>query len=172
MFEQWKEIKLDPRYEVSNLGRFRKKNPKNGYRYLKPYRNGNKFVIKINNKECTCSRLVANVFIKPLEDKDCVYHKNKLEFDNYYKNLKIMTRSELNSKVGHLSKSKNVVLVENGEIKKWYRSARAAAQKLHINRQSVCDYCNGKVKKKMFNLMWEDDYFDTVFEKFSWEKRR
>ena len=34
------------------------------------------------------------------------------------------------------------------------------------------DYCNNKVKKPMFNLMWEDDYFDMVFEPFVWEKKR
>lgn len=161
MYELWKQIQYDPRYEVSNFGRFRKRNKK-GYRYLKPFRKGNKFVIKIVNKEYTCSRLVAAAFIKHLEEGECVYHKNGLEFDNFYRNLKILPRKGLNSKVGYLSKAKSVVLVENGEIKKWYRSARAAAIKLHINRQSVCDYCNKKVKNKIFNLMWEDDYFEKI----------
>lgn len=162
MYETWKQIQFDPRYEVSNFGRFRKKNKVNGYRYLKPFRKGNKFVIKIVNKEYTCSRLVAAAFIKTLEEGECVYHKNGLEFDNFYRNLKILPRKELNSKVGYLSKAKSVVLVENREIKKWYRSARAAAIKLHINRQSVCDYCNGKIKNKIFNLIWEDDYFEEL----------
>lgn len=159
MYEEWRIIfKDDPRYEVSNFGRFRKK-LKKGYRYLKPYKKRNKYVIKIKNKEYTCSRLVANTFIKSLGLGDCVYHKNGLEFDNFYRNLKIMSRKELNSKVGYLSKAKSVVLITNGEIEKWYRSARVAGRKLHINRQSVCDYCNNKVKNKIFNLMWEDDYF-------------
>ena len=40
MYETWKQIQYDPRYEVSNLGRFRKRNKK-GYRYLKPYKKHN-----------------------------------------------------------------------------------------------------------------------------------
>ena len=170
--EEWKTIDYDSRYQVSNFGRFRKKNPKNGYRYLKPYRKHNKFVIHINDKEMTCARLVANYFIKKLTDDDCVYHKNKLEFDNYYKNLIVMSRSELNKKVGHLSRSKRVVEVKDGEIVREWRSSRKAAKCLFVSHQTVNDYCNKKVKNPMFNLMWEDDYFDEVFPKFSWEKNR
>lgn len=87
-------------------------------------------------------------------------------FDNFYRNLEILNRSELGKRVGHISKAKSVVLVKNGEIKGIYRSARATAKKLHINRQSVCDYCNRKVKNKMYNLMWEDDYFEEIEKEF------
>jgi len=34
------------------------------------------------------------------------------------------------------------------------------------------DYCNKKVKKPMYNLMWEEDYFDIVLEPFSWEHKK
>lgn len=37
----------------------------------------------------------------------------------------------------------------------YYRSTREAAEKLHISRQTVSDYCNMKVKKPMFDLSWE-----------------
>lgn len=171
MVEEWKEIEYDKRYQVSNFGRFRKR-LKKGYRYLKLYRKHNKFVIHIGNKEITCARLVANYFIKPLTKEDCVYHKNKLEHDNYYKNLKVMSRSNLGKRVGHISKAKRVVEVKDNEIVRAWRSARVAAKELFICRQTICDYCNNKVKKPMFNLMWEDDYFDDVLEKFSWEHKR
>ena len=171
MVEEWKEIEYDKRYQVSNFGRFRKR-LKKGYRYLKPYRKHNKFVIHIGNKEITCARLVANYFIKPLTNEDCVYHKNKLEHDNYYRNLKVISRSDLGKRVGHISKAKRVVEVKDSEIVRAWRSSRKAAGKLFINHQTICDYCNKKTKKPMFNLMWEDDYFDKVLEKFSWEHKR
>ena len=172
MYEIWKPIEFNTRYEVSNFGRFRKKNPKNGYRYLKPYKKRNLYVVKLKDKEFNCARLVASAFIRPLKNNEQVYHKNGLQFDNFYRNLEILSPKELGKRTGHISRSKRVVLVENGEIKKSWRSTRKAAKDLFICRQTVSDYCNGKVKKKMLNLMWEDDYFDKVLEKFSWEINR
>ena len=93
--EIWKSIEYDPRYQVSNYGRFRKKNPKNGYRYLKPFRKKNLFQVKIKDKDFNCARLVANAFIKNLNKEDRVYHKNKNESDNYYRNLEVISLKEL-----------------------------------------------------------------------------
>jgi hypothetical protein len=129
-------------------------------------------LIHIGGKEYTCARLVANYFIKPLTNDDCVYHKNHLENDNYYRNLKVISRSDLGKKVGHISKSKRVVEVKDNEIIRSWRSARKAEKTLFINHQTICDYCNKRVKKPMFNLMWEDDYFDEVLEPFSWEHKK
>ena len=160
MHEEWKTIN-NTKYEVSNLGRFRKKNKK-GYRYLKPFKHHNTYVIKVNDKEKNCSRLVAHYFIRPLEMEEVVYHKNHLEFDNFYRNLEILSRSELGKRTGHISKSKSVVMVKDGDIKRIYRSSREAGRKLFVSRQTISDYCNGKTKKKMYNLMWEDDYFENI----------
>ena len=98
--ELWKSIEYDTRYQVSNYGRFRKKNPKNGYRYLKPFRKHNLFLVKIKDKDFNCARLVANAFIKQLASNDRVYHKNKIEFDNYYKNLEVVSLKELGKRTG------------------------------------------------------------------------
>lgn len=171
MYETWKQIQFDPRYEVSNLGRFRKRNKK-GYRYLKPYKKHNLYVVKMNGKCMNAARLVASAFIKPLNNNEQVYHKNGLAFDNFYRNLEILSPKELGKKTGHIATSKRVVEIKDNEIVRSWRSSRKAAEKLFISRQTVSDYCNGKVKKKMFNLMWEDDFFDKVLEKFSWEKRK
>ena len=162
MQEEWKQID-NTNCEVSNLGRFRKKNKK-GYRYLKPYKkqHGNIYVIKTDHKELNCSRLVAHYFIRALKPEEVVYHKNHLQFDNFYRNLEILNRSELGKKVGHISKSKRVVLVEGGEIKKMFRSGRECEKKLFLSRQTISDYCNNRTKKKMLNLMWEDDYFEEL----------
>lgn len=168
MYEEWKKIEYDKRYQVSNLGRFRK-TLKNGYRYLKPFKKHELYVVKIKDKELNAARLVANAFIKPLKENEQVYHKNHLSFDNFYRNLEVLSPQELGKRTGHISKSKRVVEVKNNEITREWRSSRVAAKKLFISRQTVSDYCNNKVKKPMFNLMWEDDYFDKVLEPFSWE---
>ncbi len=170
--EVWESIKYDIRYQVSNHGRFRKKNSKNGYIYLKPFRKQNLFFVKIRNKNMNCARLVANAFIKPLSSTDRVYHKNKLKNDNHYKNLKIVSLKELGKLTSHISKSQRVVEVKNNEIIRDWPSARKAAKDLFISYQTVMNYCNKKVQKPMYNLMWEEDYFDLVFEPFSWEKKR
>lgn len=170
--EVWKEIEQDKRYQVSNYGRFRKKNKVNGYRYLKPFRKGNLFLVKIKDRDMNCARLVANAFIQKLTNSDRVYHKNKLEFDNYYKNLKIMSLQELGKRTGHISRSKRVVEIKNDEIIRYWRSSREASKELYISRQTVSDYCNNKVKKKMYNLLWEDDYFDKVLPPFKWERKK
>lgn len=171
MHEEWKTMDFNPRYEVSNFGRFRKLNKK-GYRYLKPYRkwNRNYYAIKLDSKEYGCAKLVATYFIRPLKENERVYHKNKMEFDNYYRNLEIITKKEYGKRTGYLSNSKRVVLIEDGEVKKFYRSARAAARDLYISKQTATDYCNNRYKKKIYDLRWEDDYFDNIIEKFSWEK--
>lgn len=170
--EVWRSIAYDTRYQVSNYGRFRKKNPKNGYRYLKPFRKHNLFLVKIKDKDMNCARLVANAFIKTLSANDRVYHKNHLEYDNFYRNLKVVSLQELGKLTGHISKSQRVVEVKNNEIIRDWPSARKAAKDLFISYQTVMDYCNKKVQKPMYNLMWEEDYFDLVFEPFSWEKKR
>lgn len=170
--EIWKQIPINPKYEVSNFGNFRKKNPKNGYRLIKAYRKHNKFVVTINGKELTASRIVANAFVKQLVEGDVVFHKNGLENDNYYKNLLIVDRKYVGERTGHISQSRPVVEIIDNEIKRRWRSARQASKELFINRQTVSDYCNNRVKKKIFNLMWEDDYFDLVLPPFKWEHKK
>lgn len=127
--------------------------------------------MKIKDKEMNCARLVANAFIRKLKDSDRVYHKNHLEFDNYYRNLEILSLTELGKRTGHISKSQRVVEVKDEEIIRSWSSARKAAKSLFISYQTVMDYCNKKVKKPMYNLMWEDDYFRIYLESFSWEHR-
>ena len=69
-------------------------------------------------------------------------------------------------------RSKRVVEVKDNEIVRSWRSSRQASKELYISRQTVGDYCNNKVSKKMYNLMWEDDYFDKVLPPFSWEHKK
>ena len=158
MQEQWKKIDYDSRYQVSNFGNFRKKNPKNGYKYLKSYKKRNLMVVKIKDKEFNCARLVSHYHIKFLNKTDRVYHKNKIKTDNFYGNLKVISTNELGTLTGHMSKSQPVIEVLDGEIIRMWKSARKCAKDLFINRQTVCNYCNGKVNNQIYNLMWEEDY--------------
>ena len=113
--EQWKAIEYDNRYQVSSYGRFRKK-LKNGYRYLTPFKKHNLYQVKIKDKDINCARLVANAFIKELEDNDRVYHINKNNADNFYRNLKILSKKELGKLTGANSKSQSVIEIKNNEI--------------------------------------------------------
>lgn len=159
--ERWKDIEYDNRYQVSNYGRFRKK-LKNGYRYLTPFKKHNLYQVKIKDKDINCARLVANAFIKELEDNDRVYHINKNNADNFYRNLKILSKKELGKLTGANSKSQSVIEIKNNEIFRRWASARKAAKDLYISYQTVMDYCNEKVKKPMYNLMWEETYFEEL----------
>lgn len=161
MVEEWKLIEYDTRYQVSNFGRFRKK-LKKGYRYLKSFKKHDLYVVKIKDKPMNAARLVANAFIRELKSNEQVYHKNHLNFDNFYRNLEILSPKELGKKTGHIATSKRVVEVKNGEIVRSWRSTRKASKELFLCRQTISDYCNKKVKKPMVNLMWEDDYFEDL----------
>lgn len=170
--EIWKSIDYDLRYQVSCYGRFRKKNLVNGYRYLKPFRKKNQYLIKIRDKDMNCARLVANAFVKKLNSSDRVVHKNRVPNDNYYQNLEVISLQELGKRTGYISKSRRVVEVVNNEIIRDWPSARKAAKDLFISYQTVIDYCNKKVKKPMFNLMWEEKYFNKFLVPFDWEKKK
>ena len=131
MYEEWKPI--DTRYQVSNFGRFRRK-LKKGYRYLKPFKKHDLYVIKINGKDKNCARLVANAFIRELKSNEQVYHKNHLSFDNFYRNLEILSPKELGKRTGHIATSKRVVEVKNNEIVRTWRSTRKASKELFVSR--------------------------------------
>ena len=170
--EIWKNIEYDTRYQVSNYGRFRKKTPKGNYRFLKPFRKNNLITIKIKDKDFNCARLVANAYLKKLSNKDRVFHKDGFEFNNYLNNLEIISLKELGKRTGALSKSKRVVELKKNEIKRSWKSARKAAKDLFVSYQTVMDYCNKKVKSPMFNLKWEDDYFEEELEQFNWKHKK
>ena len=86
--------------------------------------------------------------------------------------IKFLILEELGKRTGHISKSKRVVEVKDNEIIRDWRSARTAAKDLFVSYQTVMDYCNKKVQKPMYNLMWEDDYFNEVFDPFTWEHKK
>ena len=167
--EIWKQIE-NTDYEVSNLGRVRRyvtNHPmikKPFYRYLTPYKKisykGKHKTAYIQivvhaDKVYKLQRLVAHYFIRPLTKNDVVINKNNI-YDCRVENLKIISKSEHGKKTGHLARQRKIALIEKGVIKKIFKSTREAEKELYISRQTVSDYCNGKVAKPMYNLRWAD----------------
>ena len=52
------------------------------------------------------------------------------------------------------------IFCNGGVISKIFKGTREAADKLIISRQTVSDYCNGKVEKPMYKLYWADELIE------------
>ncbi len=90
--EEWKEIK-DFNYLISNYGRIKNKTTKK-LKQLKFQMYGMQVILWQNSKgyTITISRLVAEMFIRHVEENERVSHINNNIRDNYYKNLKIVSK--------------------------------------------------------------------------------
>lgn len=87
--EEWRQIgQLN--YEISNYGRIKNITTKK-IKQLKFNKYGMQVLLWQNSKSytITISRLVAEMFIKPLNKNERVFHINNNIRDNYYKNLEI-----------------------------------------------------------------------------------
>lgn len=155
--EEWKKIQ-NSTYEVSNYGRFRRKY-KHKFRYLKTFRKDSIQVIKLfineKGKNYNVAKLVVEIFCRPLKIDEVVYHRNGIISDNRLSNMEIVTKMEAGRRTGWQAKRKSIVMLdEEGVIKQAFKGTRDAADKLFISRQTVSDYCNGKVQKPMYKLYW------------------
>lgn len=123
-------------------------------------KNGN-FVIKLQLpggrfKEFVKRRLVFEAFHGPIPRGFIVTNRNSIKSDCRLLNLISVPLKERSKVTGPRSRSKPVVMVDDeGLIIDSWPSARAAGIALFISYQTVNDYCNGRVKKKLFNLAWE-----------------
>ena len=90
--EEWRKIG-NLNYEVSNYGRIKNLTTKK-LKKLKHNRFGLQVLLWQNSKSytITLSRLVAEMFIRHLEENEIAIHINGNSRDNYYKNLKIVSK--------------------------------------------------------------------------------
>ncbi len=163
--EEFKEFyrKGNAIYECSNFGRIRRICKTNIY-YLKPYlrncieshRNRRHTVIvKIDNKEFNCRKLIAEKFIRPLKINEVVILKNGNNLDLNVKNMFITTKSNLGKITGgKSSKAKKIYYYDNLNFRHTYPSARSLAKYLGVSYQTILDIANGKTKNSKFNVKW------------------
>lgn len=151
----WKQIE-DTNHYIDVNGRIKKIYKNKKEKILKTYRKGSIQIIKINGKQRNVARLVVESFYRKLKKDEVVVHVNGIILDNRLENLKIMKKKEAGKITGALAKQKTILLMENGEIKQIFKGTREAEKKLFISRQTVSDYCNDKVKLKMYDLIWAE----------------
>ena len=107
MIEEWKQLEENPKYFISNLGRFKNIRDKilklninaRGYTYCNISTNGKVTKVKIH-------RLVALYFVNNPDNKDIVNHIDSNKLNNHYSNLEWCTQKE---NVQHYFKNKNNV---------------------------------------------------------------
>ena len=93
MTEEWREVKNNPRYEVSSFGNVRSKArgdvkiDKKRYCYASIYYEG-------KLKRCLVHRLVAEVFIDNPNDKATIDHINGDRYNNRVENLRWASQQE------------------------------------------------------------------------------
>ncbi len=164
--EIWKTTKENPKYQVSNFGRFRRVNETSTAKYtsVKPYNHNRRcrkngptkkvLFVNLGSKAYLAKKVIANAFLENPNNYTCV-----LQLDNDYKNinvnnLKWVSASYIGKITGYKSKSIPVeVITKNKEIKK-YRSVRNCAKNMNVSYQTILDYLNKKVKNPMFTVRY------------------
>lgn len=134
---------------------------KNGkIRQITGYKAGNGYRVKLTiddvSKEYRFNRIIWETFKGPIPDGYFVVRKTNIGTNNHIANLTLRTKSQHGKKTGPTSRSKEVVLLDDGNhiIDHW-SSARKAAKDLFVSYQTVMNICNGKTKRKpIVNVRW------------------
>lgn len=173
MLNEWKPIPgYDGKYEASFFGHIRRMYKTRPPKILSQYEKkgdrpgSRKLFIKLTKdgeagKDVNVAQIIYITHVGPIPDGFSVVHKNGSFMDNNVNNLKLLSKKELGSRYGVMSKKKSVVKIsEDGEEVEIYYSAREAARKNFMSYQTIIDRCNGKVKKRAapdgFDYAWED----------------
>lgn len=153
--EIWKRYK-NTDYWASTYGRIKRVYSRNE-RLLKPYRKTPKkgswyLLAKVYGKAVKVSVMVWESFNGPVPAGYAVVHRNHHQGDNELVNLQLLPFKKLGSYYGGRTKKRKLVYDIDNNV--FYKGTREAAKALHISRQTVSDYCNGKVKKPVVNIRW------------------
>jgi len=145
--EIWRDVLGYERYyEVSNIGRVRNKITgnvlknnlrKNGYLSV-DLAYGNKRTFSVH-------RLVAQAFLKNLDELPCVNHKNENKMDNRAVNLEWCTH-KYNANYGLGSKARNSPIVQldtSGNLVGAWESIKLAEERTGIRYQNISAVCRG-----------------------------
>lgn len=157
--EVWRQYENTP-YYFSNCGRVKRKY-KNHEKLLSPYsrvrkKNGKTqsyTYVHIHRKQVKVAHVICKLFIGDIPKGYCVHHKDNCFFNNDYRNLELLTKSELGKKTGKRHRrTRKIIDLDTGKI---YKGTRECAKALYTSRQTVSDICNKKRKRKpMYNLAW------------------
>lgn len=114
------------------------------------------YVVKIFYHEYNISTLMGKYYFKGFDTKKHLIIRKDKKKGYEIDNCKMVNKAKYNKITGFMSnKNQRVGLYENNKLVKIYKSARQVND-LGICSQTVCDYCNGKVKKPMYDLRWLD----------------
>lgn len=129
---------------------------KNGFkRKLKPYikKNNRLLVVKIHDKECNARRIVWEAFKGKIPDGYVIRSKGGFRSVCDLYSLECVPFTE-SCKWGGIAHRRYIKDKRSGRI---YYGAREAAEALFISRQTVCAYCNNKIKKPAYDLEWYEE---------------
>lgn len=113
--------------------------------------------VKVNGKDRRLATFMWESFKGKIPEGCSIIYRNRNKMDCDIYNL-ICVDKKIATRINHrISKIKKIGLFENGECIKVFRSERAASIALGINRQSLNEYLNGKIKypeqmKKIMDL--------------------
>jgi hypothetical protein len=151
--EQWERYANN--YYFSNYGRVKRIGKTKEWLinpYTKTNTKGHKALyVHIHAKEIRVSNVIYRLFIGSIPEGYRVHHKDNVYTNNDYMNLELLSMKELGQVTGYRSRRRLIYDIDN---KCFYKGTREAAAKLYVSRQTISDYCNGKVKKPMLNLRW------------------
>lgn len=170
MKETWKDIPgYYGKYQANREGSIRRMFPSGKTREMKPYhkkmKGSQRMVVKLTkdgkSKEVILIQIIAKTFLGPIPEGYVPYHKNGCQSDNYIQNIAYISKKELGKKTGSQSRRQSVIKINCcGEIVDVYSSAREAAKKNFMIRQTITDRCNGKCKSAFapdgYAYAWED----------------
>lgn len=151
--------------EVSNFGRIRRiGNGNKHYRILSGHKNKQGYVyVRIDNKQYSIHRLVAETFIPNNNNFPFVNHINGNRSLNVVENLEWCDQKmNINSPATYRKKAKMVDLCDlNGIFIKTYNSINSMCRELNLPSQYVIECCKGKrehYKGYKFNYNKEKQY--------------